>query len=123
MIKSINSMDSKKQTVVKTTAGAAAGATIGAGTAYLLQSRAIKKGKAAQEAATKTGIKKWLSQGWETIKGWAKSAKTKYAETMKEIVANGKVSKMGIAKVAGVGALVVGSIVLAKSLMANKKED
>ena len=123
MIKSINSMDSKKQAIVKTTAGAAAGATIGAGTAYLLQARAIKKAKLEQQAAQATGIKKWILNGWNAIKGWVNAAKAKYANTMKEIVANGKVSKMGIAKVAGVGALVVGSIVLAKSLMANKKED
>lgn len=115
-------MDSKKQFIVKTTAGAVAGATVGAGTAYLLQSRAIKKAKVAEQAAQATGIKKWFLSGWNAIKGWVNAAKTKYANTMKEIAASGKISKMGIAKVAGVGAVIAGSIVLVKSLMANKKE-
>ena len=123
MITSINSSDSKK-TMIKTAIGTAAGAGIGAGTAYLLQSRAIKKEKEAQAAAQELkGFKGMLIKSWTKIKGWINTAKTKLDDSLKTIAKEGKVSKMGIAKTAGVGALVVGSLTLLKAALANKKED
>ena len=119
MVNSISSVEPKRQAIIKTTASAVAGAGIGAGAAYLLQSRAIKKEKIAQEAAkNKSFIDKTLSK----IKDLYVAIKTKYADNMGKIAKSGKISKMGLAKAAGLGAVVLGGAVYLKSKF-SKKED
>ena len=123
MLSSINSADNRKQMIVKTAVGAGVGAGVAAGAFYALQKRAIKNEKAAQENTVNIkGIKKWALNAWETVKGWAKAAKVKYTNAMDEIAKSGKISKIGLAKAAGIGAVVVGSIALVKSIFANKKD-
>ena len=124
MVTSINSFEPKKRPLTKIATNAAIGAGLGAGSAYLLQKHVIKKEIAKQEKNANTkGLKKWVSKGWETIKGWFVAAKTKCTESLDKIAKEGKISKKGIAKTAGIGALALPLVLYVKSKLPAKKDN
>lgn len=125
MVTSIHpSVEPNKNSMAKKVATVAVGAGLGAGTAYLLQTRAIKKEIAKQEkAANLKGLKKLITQGWEKLKGWGKSIKAYCTEGLEKVAKEGKVSKKGIAKAAGVGAIALPTLLYINSKLSSKKED
>ena len=123
MVTSIHSIEPKKHSMAKTAATAAVGAGLGAGTAYLLQARAIKKETIKKEkAANLKGLKKWIIVGWEKLKGLCKSAKNYYTESLDKIAKEGKISKKGLAKTAAIGAIALPALLYVKSKISSNKE-
>lgn len=125
MITSIHSFEPKKKnSMTKVATTAAIGAGLGAGSAYWLQKRAIKKEAAKQENAQNAkGLKKWITKGWAKLKGWTVAIKNKCKDSLDVVAKEGKISKKGIAKSAGIGALVLPAVIYVKSKLSSKKDN
>ena len=110
---------------------AATGAVLGAGAAYIIQKRAIAKDKAAKEAAAKKGIfqkaidgvKSGISKVWGGIKSVGSKIKTTCKEGLANVVNSGKISKMGIAKSALAGAIILPAALWVRNKLNSSKKD